>query len=74
LSGEAVSEFVRRTDGVSAAFIKELMRRTVQFHIEGNGDGEVSHEDIDSALDEMLFRGGSLNLKLLGATEREQTD
>lgn len=71
LTGEAIAEIVRRTDGVSAAFIKELMRRTVQFHIEGNGGGEVSHEDIDSALDEMLFRGGSLNLKLLGATERE---
>ena len=71
LTGEAIAEIVRRTDGVSAAFIKELMRRTVQFHIEGNGRGEVSHEDIDSALDEMLFRGGSLNLKLLGATERE---
>ncbi|MCB9924938.1 MAG: 26S protease regulatory subunit [Planctomycetaceae bacterium] len=74
LSSEAIAEIVRRTDGVSAAFIKELMRRTVQFHIERNGNGEVSHEDIDCALDEMLFRGGSLNLKLLGATERDLTE
>jgi ATP-dependent 26S proteasome regulatory subunit len=71
LSDEAVAEIVRRTEGVSAAFIKELMRRTVQFHIEGNGSGEVDHEDIDNALDEMLFRGGSLNLKLLGASKHE---
>ena len=64
-----VDETVRRTDGVSAAFIKELMRRTVQFHIERDGAGEVSHDDVDSALNEMLFSGGSLNLKLLGARE-----
>ena len=71
LSDECVSEIVRRTDSVSGAFIKELMRRTVQFHIERNGTSEISHEDIDSALDEMLFRGGSLNLKLLGAMDRD---
>ena len=62
-----IQEVVRRTEGVSAAFIKELMRRTVQFHIERDGTGEVSHDDVDSALNEMLFSGGSLNLKLLGA-------
>jgi cell division protease FtsH len=66
-----VNETVRRTQDVSAAFIKELMRRTVQFHIERDGTGEVSHEDVDNALNEMLFSGGSLNLKLLGAKEPE---
>ncbi len=71
LSDECVAEIVRRTNGVSAAFIKELMRRTVQFHIEQDGGGGITHEDIDSALDEMLFQGGSLNLKLLGATQHE---
>jgi len=60
-------EIVRRTAGVSAAFIKELMRRIVQFHIERNGDSEINRADVDLALDEMLFSGGSLNLKLLGA-------
>jgi ATP-dependent 26S proteasome regulatory subunit len=66
-----VDETVRRTEGVSAAFIKELMRRTVQFHIERDGTGEVGHDDLDNALNEMLFSGGSLNLKLLGAREPE---
>ncbi len=59
-------EIVRRTSGVSAAFIKELMRRTAQFHLEGNGTGTLQHADVDNALDEMLFRGGMLNVKLLG--------
>jgi ATP-dependent 26S proteasome regulatory subunit len=72
LSESVVDETVRRTDGVSAAFIKELMRRTVQFHIERDGTGEVSHDDVDDALNEMLFSGGSLNLKLLGAGGPEQ--
>jgi hypothetical protein len=57
---------VERTEKVSAAFIKELMRRAVQFHLERNGSGCVELPDIQSALDEMLFSGGSLNVKLLG--------
>ena len=67
LPTEIVGEIVRRTDGVSAAFIKELMRRIIQFHIEREGATEISRADVDLALDEMLFSGGSLNLKLLGA-------
>jgi len=68
LSDDVVSEAVQRTEGVSAAFIKELMRRSVQFHIERNGTGEITSEDVSGALDELLVSGGSLNLKLLGAT------
>lgn len=74
LSDEFVSEIVRRTENVSASFIKELMRRIVQFHIEGGNGGDVSHEEIDNALDEMLFKGGSLNMKLLGAAERDAVE
>ncbi|MFK7776830.1 MAG: ATP-binding protein [Gimesia sp.] len=67
ISDEVINEVVRRSEGVSAAFIKELMRRSVQFYIERNGTGEITNEDVINALDEMLVRGGSLNLKLLGA-------
>ncbi|MBS0204578.1 MAG: AAA family ATPase [Planctomycetes bacterium] len=66
LPADMVQEIVRRTDGVSAAFIKELLRRIVQFHIEREGS-QINTTDVDLALDEMLFSGGSLNLKLLGA-------
>lgn len=69
LGPDLVEEVVRRTDGVSAAFIKELMRRSAQFCVERNGDGKIMHQDIDLALDEMLFKGGLLNRKLLGASE-----
>ena len=64
---DVVSATVQRTEKVSAAFIKELMRRSVQFHLERNGSGQVELSDVEQALDEMLFSGGSLNLKLLGA-------
>ena len=74
LDEQGVAEIVRRTDGVSAAFIKELMRRIVQYHIERDGDGSINRDDIDQALDEMLFKGGSLNLKLLGASGRSSEE
>jgi hypothetical protein len=67
LSDALVGEAVARTKGVSAAFIKELMRRTAQSGIM-RGDGEaVTSGDLAEALDDMLFTGGRLNVKLLGA-------
>ena len=56
---------VRKTDGASAAFIKELMRRAAQFLLESGG-GRLEPAHVDAALEEMLFEGGSLNAKLLG--------
>src|ERR1700716_4085268 len=34
-----VEATVKRTEGVSASFIKELMRRSAQFHLERDGSG-----------------------------------
>lgn len=66
---EAVrSKIVERTEGVSAAFIKELMRRISQRVIEdGSMDQRTSEAHIIAALDEMMFDGGTLNAQLLGA-------
>lgn len=65
IPGDVVADVVRRTAGVSASFIKELMRRSVQYYIERNGTGDVSAEDVSNALDEMLS-GGALNRKIVG--------
>src|SRR5690606_20037277 len=54
LAGEIVVDIVKRTENVSAAFIKELMRRSVQFHLEGNGNGTIELHEVEQALDEML--------------------
>jgi ATP-dependent Clp protease adapter protein ClpS len=61
-----VDEAVRRTEGVSAAFIKELMRRLAQGSIARGGGSQIASADIDEALNDMLFEGGRLNVKLLG--------
>jgi ATP-dependent 26S proteasome regulatory subunit len=62
---------VKRTTGVSAAFIKELMRRCAQFQIEVSAGSTLAMSSVDSALEEMLFAGGSLNRRLLGAEKVE---
>jgi ATPase family associated with various cellular activities (AAA) len=64
-----VEEAVRRCEGVSAAFIKEMMRRTAQSSIERDGGRSVKSEDLAEALDDMLFTGGRLNVKLLGGAQ-----
>ncbi len=66
---EVVDEFAQRTDGASPAFIKELLRRIAQHHLELDRGGYVSRETAEAALHEMLFSGGALNTRLLsGAT------
>lgn len=65
---------VQRTEGVSASFIKELMRRSAQFHLERDADGSgcLAGEDVVAALDELLFSGGRLNRALLGGQAEER--
>ncbi len=69
LDEAVVTEAVRRTEGVSAAFIKELMRRIAQSSIARDDGHSVTSGDIDEALDDMLFTGGRLNVKLLGGAQ-----
>jgi ATP-dependent 26S proteasome regulatory subunit len=57
---------VRRTAGASPAFIKELMRRSVQFQIEADGGSTLTASAVDGAIEEMVFVGGALNVRLLG--------
>jgi hypothetical protein len=73
LPGELVDLIVRRTKGASPAFIKELMRRAAQFQFESGGEGALGQAEVDGALEEMLFSGGALNLKLLGGSSTELT-
>ncbi|WP_263367163.1 AAA family ATPase [Edaphobacter bradus] len=67
IADELAQTVVKKTSGVSAAFIKELMRRSAQFYLQAKRTGDLTQQDVDDALDEMLFAGGSLNRKLLGA-------
>lgn len=69
LSSVVVAEAVRRSNGVSAAFIKEMMRRTAQASMARGGNQAVTRADLGEALDDMLFTGGKLNVKLLGGAQ-----
>ena len=66
LSPDLILESVKRTEGVSAAFIKELMRRITQATIARGESRAPGSDDLRAALDEMLFAGGRLNVALLG--------
>ncbi len=63
-----IDAVVRKTKNASAAFIKELMRRAAQYYIQNNCKGPLRLQEVDGALEEMLFSGGSLNASLLGAS------
>jgi hypothetical protein len=69
VSPEIVALIVRRTSGVSPAFIKELMRRAAQFLFEKGTAAALDEDSVERALEQMIFSGGSLNLKLLGGSE-----
>ena len=63
---EVVAVIVKKTKGASAAFIKELMRRSAQYRLQSGKEGPLELIHVEGALEEMLFSGGSLNVKLLG--------
>lgn len=63
------AEIVVRTQGGSAAFIKEMMRRAAQDFLRQGAEGPLQSGHLRNALEEMVFDGGSLNLKLLGASQ-----
>jgi hypothetical protein len=66
--GEVRERIVSRTKGASPAFIRELMRRSAQFQLERGGAPALDQAAVDGAMEEMVFAGGSLNLKLLGGS------
>jgi ATP-dependent 26S proteasome regulatory subunit len=63
----SIETFVRRTDGVSAAFIKELVRRAALFAADEGADVAVKDRHVDEALHELVVQGGELTKSLLGA-------
>jgi len=68
---ERLPHLVDQTEGVSAAFIRELMRKAALFAAdEGNEGDELIVEDrhLDEALRELALEGGELTKRLLGAS------
>lgn len=71
IPGNLIDDIVSRTEGVSASFIKELMRRLAQYSIERNSNGEVGEDDVLQALEEMLAQASILNPAILGGDLEE---
>jgi ATP-dependent 26S proteasome regulatory subunit len=69
LTDDLVNVIAQKTNRASGAFIKELMRRAAQYLLQSGDTGKLEIKHVEAALDEMLFRGGSLNLKLLGVAQ-----
>lgn len=65
---------VARTEGVSAAFIRELLRKAAMFAAEEDG-GELVVRDrhVEEALTELLIAGGALTQSLLGSARSCRT-
>jgi hypothetical protein len=58
---------VKRTDGVSAAFIRELVRKSALAAADEGEDLTLRDRHVDQALHELLIHGGGLTRSLLGA-------
>jgi len=66
-----VARFVDRTHGVSAAFIRELLRKAALLSAIEGGDGTlvVADRHLDEALHDLVAEGGELTKALLGAAD-----
>jgi ATPase family associated with various cellular activities (AAA) len=59
--------FIQRTEGVSAAFIRELLRKAALFAAEEGEEIVINDKHLDEALYELVDLGGVLAQNLLGA-------
>lgn len=69
LSAVDLEQWVAQTNGVSPAFIEELLRKATLLAAERGETGQpmkVTDTDIDEAIRELVYFGGELTQKLLG--------
>ncbi len=62
--------FIARTEGGSAAFIRELLRRAALFAVGDDGAIVVTDKHLDEALHDLVVQGGELTKSLLGFQSR----
>jgi hypothetical protein len=67
LSLDNLDRFIERTEGVSAAFIRELVRKAALFAADEGDSIVIEDRHIDEALHELVELGGELTKSLLGA-------
>ncbi len=62
-----LERFIRQTEGVSPAFIRELMRKTALYAADEIGSVAIEDRHLAAALRELVVEGGTLTSVLLGA-------
>ena len=62
--------FINRTEGASAAFIRELLRRSALFAVGDESKIVVTDQHLDEALHDLVVQGGELTKSLLGFPTR----
>jgi hypothetical protein len=67
LQVDSWDRLVQQTEGASAAFIRELMRRATLLALDEHADTIVAERQIAAALHDLIFDGGALTRSLLGA-------
>jgi hypothetical protein len=65
-----IDRFIKRTEGASPAFIRELFRKAALFAADGAAEIVVTDGQIDEALNELVVLGGDLTKNLLGFQPR----
>ncbi|HWQ13134.1 MAG TPA: ATP-binding protein [Roseiflexaceae bacterium] len=63
-----------QTEGVSAAFIRELLRKAALFAADEGPDLVVEERHLNEALHELVVEGGELTRRLLGASTQAHTE
>jgi cell division protease FtsH len=68
-----LSAIVERTEGVTASFVKELLRKAA-LRAAADGRSNVTDSDVGSALDELFDHSGALTRALLGVRPDDDPD
>ena len=75
LDGVDLDAVIERTEGVTAAFLRELLRKAALLAAEGDGSGEgalrVTDSHLTTALDQLLASGSQLTRVLLGGQQQD---
>ena len=64
-----LDRFIERTQGVSGAFVRELLRKAALFAADDDEELVVRDRHVDEALRDLVIEGGELTKRLLGGPD-----
>lgn len=68
---DTVATAARRTEGASAAYMKEFVRQIAQVSLERGGDGQVTLADVDAVLADTIENSNHLGRRTIGFSRAE---